>query len=95
VEIADAAGEPITVMRIGNDSAGFAPLLPVIAEVPGSQVAVSIEDSRRYGIGLAKALSATELLVIECEQLPTSSGEARAGPTRSTPCTASKSSRAV
>jgi len=34
--IADAAGKPITVMRIGNDSAGFARLLAAIAEVaPG------------------------------------------------------------
>jgi transposase len=36
VEIADAAGMPIAVMRIGNDSAGFTRLLAAIAEVaPG------------------------------------------------------------
>ena len=36
VEIADPAGKPIAVMRIGNDSAGFAQLLAAIAEVaPG------------------------------------------------------------
>src|SRR6516162_3987191 len=36
VEIADAAGKPITTMRIGNDSAGFAQLLAAVAEVaPG------------------------------------------------------------
>ena len=69
VEIADAAGKPITVMRIGNDSAGFARLLAAIAQVaPGPRVAVCIEGSRSYGIGLARALAAAGLLVIECEQ---------------------------
>jgi hypothetical protein len=56
-------------MRISNDSAGFAQLLAAIAEVaPGPRVAVSIEGSRSYGIGLARALAAAGLLVIECEQ---------------------------
>ena len=62
-------GKPIAVMRIGNDSAGFARLLAAIAEVaPGPRVAVCIEGSRSYGIGLARALAAAGLLVIECEQ---------------------------
>jgi transposase len=69
VEIADPAGKPIAVMRIGNDSAGFAQLLDVIATVaPGGRVAVCMEGSRSYGIGLARALAAAGLLVIECEQ---------------------------
>ena len=69
VEIADVTGTPVTTMRIGNDSAGFAQLLAAIAEVaPGPRVAVSIEGSRSYGIGLARALTAAGLLVIECEQ---------------------------
>jgi transposase len=69
VEIADAAGKPIAALRIGNDSAGFAQLLAAVAEVaPGPRVAVSVEGSRSYGIGLARALAAAGLLVIECEQ---------------------------
>ena len=69
VEIADPAGKPIAMMRIGNDSAGFARLLAAIAQVaPGPRVAVSIEGSRSYGIGLARALAGAGLLVIECEQ---------------------------
>jgi transposase len=69
VEIADPAGKPVATMRIGNDSAGFAQLLAAIAEVaPGPRVAVSIEGSRSYGIGLARALTAAGVLVIECEQ---------------------------
>jgi transposase len=69
VEIADVAGKPLAAMRIGNDSAGFARLLAAIAEAaPGPRVAVSIEGSRSYGIGLARALATAGLWVIECEQ---------------------------
>jgi len=69
VEIADPAGRPIATMRIGNDSAGFARLLAAIAKtVPGPRVAVSVEGTRSYGIGLARALAAAGLLVIECER---------------------------
>jgi transposase len=69
VEIADSAGRPIATMRIGNDSAGFARLLAAIAKtVPGPRVAVCVEGSRSYGIGLARALAAAGLLVIECER---------------------------
>src|SRR5215468_10264310 len=69
VEIADPAGRPIAVLRIGNDSAGFARLLAAIAEMaPGPRVAVCIEGTRGYGIGLVRALAAAGLLVLECEQ---------------------------
>ena len=37
VEIADAAGRPITTMRIGDDSAGFRQVLAAIAEDPSKQ----------------------------------------------------------
>ena len=69
VEIADAAGRPVAVMRIGNDSGGFAQLLAAIAELaPGPRVVACIEGSRSYGIGLARALAGAGVLVIECEQ---------------------------
>jgi transposase len=69
VEIADPAGTPIARMRIGNDSAGFTRLLAAIAEVvSGPRVAVCIEGSRSYGIGLARVLAAAGLLVLECGQ---------------------------
>jgi len=69
VEIADPAGRPVAALRIGNDSAGFAQLMAAIAEVvPGPRVAVAVEGTRSYGVGLARALAAAGLLVIECEQ---------------------------
>jgi hypothetical protein len=55
VEIADRAGKPIAVLQISNDSAGFTRLLAVIAEAaPGPRVAVCMEGSRSYGIGLLR-----------------------------------------
>jgi transposase len=69
VEIADPAGRPIAVLQVSNDSAGFTRLLAAIADVvPGQRVAVCVEGTRSYGIGLARALAAAGLLVIECEQ---------------------------
>jgi Transposase len=60
VEIADLRGTAIATVRIGNDSAGFTELLAAVAELaPGPRLAVSLEGSRSYGIGLARALSAS------------------------------------
>jgi len=86
VEIADPAGKPITTMQVSNDSAGFARVLATIAEVvPGPRVAVCIEGTRSYGIGLARALAAAGLLVIECERPSRSSAAGGASPTSSMP----------
>lgn len=69
IEIALPTGTPIATTRIGNDSAGFAALLGWIAEyAPGPRLAVSIEGTRSYGVGLARAVAAAGLPVIECEQ---------------------------
>jgi transposase len=68
-EFADATGTPIATMAISNDSAGFAALLTWIAEhAPGPRLAASLEGTRSYGIGLARALTAAGVLVVECEQ---------------------------
>lgn len=68
-EIADATGTPIATMQIRNDSAGFAALLAWIAEhAPGPRIAVSLEGTRSYGVGLARALTAAGVVVLECEQ---------------------------
>ena len=68
-EIADATGTAIASVQISNDSAGFAALLAWIAEhTPGPRIAVSVEGTRSYGIGLARTLAAAGMLVLECEQ---------------------------
>lgn len=69
VEIAGPAGKPIAALQAGNDSSGFTQLLAALAGVvPGPRAAVCIEGSRSYGTGLARALAAAGLLVIECAQ---------------------------
>ena len=68
-EIASPAGTPIATITISNDSAGYAELLAwIVQHTPGPRVAVSIEGTRSYGAGLARAVTAAGLLVLECEQ---------------------------
>ena len=69
VEIASRCGTPIATCKIGNDDAGYAELLGwIITRAPGGRVAVCIEGTRSYGVGLARAVAAAGLVVIECEQ---------------------------
>lgn len=68
-EIATAAGTPIATITVGNDSAGYQELLGWIFEhAPSPKLVVAIEGTRSYGIGLARAVSAAGLSVIEAEQ---------------------------
>jgi hypothetical protein len=61
-EIADAAGRPIATMQISNDSAGYGQLLAAITKTaPGPRVAVCVEGSRSYGIGLVPRSDAITL----------------------------------
>ena len=69
VEIALPTGTPIATCSITNDASGYAQLLAWILEhAPGPRIVVSIEGTRSYGIGLARAVTAAGLLVLECEQ---------------------------
>jgi transposase len=69
VEIATPTGIPITTCSIRNTSAGYAQLLAWVGEhAPGPRLAASIEGTRSYGAGLARALTAAGILVVECEQ---------------------------
>src|SRR4029079_2960017 len=69
VEIALPNGAPIAVTTISNDTTGYTQLLARIVEhAPGPRVVVSIEGTRSYGVGLARAAAAAGLVVLECEQ---------------------------
>jgi len=69
VEIASPNGVPIARCSIRNDSTGYAQLLAwIVDHAPGPRLAVSIEGSRSYGVGLSRALSAAGLQVLESEQ---------------------------
>ncbi|TWF74879.1 transposase [Pseudonocardia hierapolitana] len=68
-EIALPTGAPVATCQVSNDSRGYAELLAWIGDhAPGSRVAVAIEGTRSYGIGLARAVSGAGVMVIECEQ---------------------------
>jgi transposase len=69
VEIALPTGTPIGTRKISNDRAGFAELLAwIVDHAPGPRVVVSIEGTRSFGVGLARAVAAAGPTVIECEQ---------------------------
>ncbi|MGB6455478.1 MAG: transposase, partial [Streptosporangiaceae bacterium] len=68
-EIADPAGVPIATLSVPNSEAGFAAMLAWISQhAAGPRVAVAVEGTRSYGIGLARALAAAGITVLECEQ---------------------------
>jgi transposase len=57
------------VTTISNDSSGYAELLAwIVDHAPGPRLVVSIEGTRSYGVGLARAAAAAGLIVLECEQ---------------------------
>jgi transposase len=69
VEIALPNGAPIALTAISNDSTGYAELLAwIVDHAPGPRLTLSIEGTRSYGIGLARAATAAGLTVLECEQ---------------------------
>jgi transposase len=68
-EIAAPTGVPIAQTSIGNTETGYAELISWISEhAPGPRLVVSVEGTRSYGAGLARAAAAAGLTVIECEQ---------------------------
>lgn len=61
-EIASRSGTPIATLQISNDSARYAPLQAWIAQhAAGPRLAVSVEGTRSYGLGLTRALAAAGL----------------------------------
>jgi transposase len=68
-EIALPSGAAIATCSISNDSTGYAQLLAWCFEhAPGPRLVISIEGTRSYGAGLARAAAVAGLRVIECEQ---------------------------
>jgi transposase len=69
VEIAHPSGAVIASRSFGNTSAGHAEALAwAVEHAPGPRLVVSIEGTRSYGVGLARAAKAAGLAVIEAEQ---------------------------
>lgn len=68
VEIAQPSGAAIATTSIANTETGFTELLSWISwHAPGARLVASVEGTRSYGAGLARALATAGLTVIECE----------------------------
>jgi transposase len=69
IEIAYPSGAPIATRSFSNDSAGHGEALAWVFEhAPGPRLVISIEGTRSYGAGLARAAAAAGIPVIEAEQ---------------------------
>jgi transposase len=69
LEIAYPSGAVIATNSFANDSTGHAAALAwIVAHAPGPRLVASIEGTRSYGAGLARALTAAGITVIEAEQ---------------------------
>lgn len=69
LELVAANGATLSAMTISNDEAGFTDALAWIAEhTPGPRVVIALEGTRSYGVGLARALAAAGLPVVEIER---------------------------
>jgi transposase len=69
LELVAPNGTTLSTIAVGNDDAGFAEALAWIAEhAPGPRLMVALEGTRSYGIGLARALTAAGLTVVEIER---------------------------
>lgn len=61
-------GTTIAALAISNDDDGFAEAIAWIAEnAPGPRVVAGLEGTRSYGIGLARAIAAAGLMVVEVQ----------------------------
>jgi transposase len=69
LELTTPTGAAIAGLSISNDAAGFAEAIAwIAARAPGPRVMVALEGTRSYGIGLARALRAAGLTVVEIER---------------------------
>jgi transposase len=69
LELATPTGVVIDRLSVSNDAAGYAAALAWIGEhTPGPRLIAGLEGTRSYGVGLARALAAAGLVVVEVEQ---------------------------
>jgi transposase len=67
--VAAPAGAVIATITVDNDTGGFTDVIAWIAEhAPGPRVVIGLEGTRSYGIGLARALGAAGLVVVEVQR---------------------------
>ena len=85
-EIACSTGAPIATITIDNDGNGYAELLAWMVEhAPGPRVVVSIEGTRSYGAGVARAVTAAGSPCSSANNPTAGPAAGKASPTRSMP----------
>jgi transposase len=63
------SGVVIDSLTVGNDAEGFSAAIDwIAAHAPGPRVVVGLEGTRSYGVGLARAVTAAGLRVVEVER---------------------------
>lgn len=68
LEMLTPSGATIATLAIDNDDDGFLDAIAWIAEhAPGPRIVVGLEGTRSYGIGLARAVRAAGLVIVEVE----------------------------
>jgi transposase len=68
-ELATRTGQVLGTLQINNDDAGFGRLVTwAVTLAPGPRIVAAVEGTRSYGIGVARALTAAGLVVVEVEQ---------------------------
>ena len=69
LELVAPSGVSLARVSISNDERGFAAALAwIIDHAPGPRIVVALEGTRSYGVGLARALQAAGLSVVESER---------------------------
>lgn len=69
VEMCGPTGITIATITVPNTRAGFAAVIAWVAEhAPGPEIVAAVEGTRSYGVGLARALTAAGIPVVEAEQ---------------------------
>lgn len=69
VQISTPTGTPIATASISSDNAGYTDLLTwIIGHAPGPRLAVSGDQNSTYAAGLARAIAAVGLMVIERDE---------------------------
>jgi transposase len=69
VELASPTGTPIATVSVSKDSAGYSDLLSwLVTHAPGPRLALSGPVAGRYAAGLARAVTAAGMVVIEPDE---------------------------
>ena len=69
LEMLTPVGGSVATLTIDNNEAGFAAAIAwIVDHAPGGRIVVGLEGTRSYGIGLARAIAAAGITVVDVER---------------------------